>query len=161
MAYRAKDGRAFGRRDQQRAYDERSSTKSEPVSVAKGIPSEEEPARSVTTNESGVPHDETNWGPGREDDRSSGEDDLSHMDIADVVREHGPAQSVTITHSGGSHEVTSNHGGRTHRASFPNAMTAHIHAGDASGLHPDMQGGRGANPEDEEYSIPGIRSRRS
>lgn len=66
--------------------------------------------------------------------------DLSHMDIHEVVGQHGPAHKLEIEHSESSHTVTSHHNGGTHRSEHADAVTAHEHGKMAAGVGQGNEG---------------------
>jgi hypothetical protein len=144
MAFRARDGRAFGNRQRMRAYDERTGS----------APTAGQDRDKDGDQQNGEPSE----GPDRDPEREASPEgeDISHMDIDEAVRQHGPADRITIRHSGGRHEVTSMHDGRMHRSVHPDAMSAHIHAGDAAGLNPESGPGAAAQGAAPGASIPGI-----
>lgn len=111
MAFKAKDGKAFGNRQQMKAYDER---------VPKG---------------NGASHQEPD---GDEPGAGQGEgDDVSSQSIHEVVQEHGPAHKIVThhDHESGVHKVHSHHGdGKVHKSEHGSAEEAHDHAAQAAGL---------------------------
>jgi|SRR5215475_3165479 len=127
MAFRAKDGRAFGNRQKMTAYNERSSPKSEPKSEAQG-----ETDAEASSERPASGHDYASQEDPEHDDH-----DISSMDIGDVVRSHGPASKIEISHDGDLHNVTSTHSGRRHSSTHPTSAAAHVHAGSAAGLSPE------------------------
>jgi hypothetical protein len=85
------------------------------------------------------------------EEQGGGEQDMSHMGIEQVVKEHGPAHHVEIEHDHQSnhHTKTSHHKGAKHMSEHGSAEEAHEHAKMASGLgmgsgadeqSPDQQG---------------------
>jgi hypothetical protein len=110
MAFTAKDGKAFGNRQQQKAYDERA-----PKKESKPMP---ENANEAGENENG---------------------ENSPEDIHEMVAEHGPAEKVEISHAEGKHTKVSHHGGKMHKSEHASAEEAH-HAGmTAAGVEPGGQ----------------------
>ena len=71
--------------------------------------------------------------------------DVSHMDIKDVVKQHGPAHEVHVKHDheAGAHHVTSHHKGAHHKSTHGSADEAHDHGAMAAG-------GGAATPDQEE-----------
>src|ERR1051326_1849160 len=61
--------------------------------------------------------------PEPEGEQEGGED-LSHMDIHEVVAQHGPAHKIEMEHDheGGMHHKTSHHGGAMHKSSHGSAQ---------------------------------------
>jgi hypothetical protein len=87
-----------------------------------------------------------------------GEQDMSHMDIHEVVKQHGPAHKMESEHEheGGHHTVTTHHKGAKHHSEHGSAEEAHQHMGHALGM------GSGADeqqPSDQQQtmdnSVPG------
>jgi len=135
MAFREKDGRAFGNRQQMKAYEDRV--------MPKKAASErnERNERSEPRDRTGEDEPEENEAPSQgEGPEEEGEgSDISHMDIGEAVQRHGPATEIHIRQSGtgqGGHHVITTHGGRRHTSMHPDADSAHIHAARASGLQP-------------------------
>lgn len=155
MAFRAKDGRAFGNRQKMQAYNDRSSPKSEPKSKARGESPQEAARERPAAGEDYA----------SEYDPPVDENDIANQNIADVVRSHGPANRIEITHDGDLHNVVSTHGTHVQHSSHPTMAAAHVHAGDAAGLSPDeastAMGGEGGGEEEEEPSTPNGRRNRN
>lgn len=89
-------------------------------------------------------------------------EDVSHLDIHDVVQQHGPAHALHIAHSEGAHHVHSVHGeGMHHHSEHDSREAAHQHAKVAAGMDDQDEAATGgkhsAEEEDEQVSIPGIR----
>lgn len=79
--------------------------------------------------------------------------DVSHMDIHEVVQQHGPAHKMEISHSEGSHHVTSHHKGAHHNSDHENAESAHEQAKAAAGISsPDQS--KDSEPMDQAMSSP-------
>jgi hypothetical protein len=132
MSYKAKDGKQFGNRQKQRAYDERQSTQP--------APDEHE-----TPEAEGETHGETD----------------TETPIHEFIAQHGPAQKIDIRHDheAGKHEVTSHHSGKKHHSTHPNAEAAHMHAAKAAGLNQENeqeQAGYAEPSEQQSYAIPGM-----
>lgn len=99
---------------------------------------------------------------------SSEGQDLSHMDMKEVVAKHGPAHKVEMEHdhAGGKHRVKSHHKGGHHTSEHGSADEAHMHAAKAAGVETpdeanadeDMAYAGNESPEEEnaEASIPGM-----
>jgi hypothetical protein len=140
VAFRAKDGRAFGNRQKQRAYDQRSSVKSDPKGQASGESAGEAQRERPAAGESYTT------------DPPFDENDVSDSAISDVVQRHGPAMSITISHDheNGSHRVMTRHGKVSHNSTHPNADAAHSHAAAAAGLGPGSQQAASAGFQGEE-----------
>lgn len=119
MAFKAKDGRQFGNRQQMKAYDERGS----------------EPKQNM--------QDEQHEAAGG----NEGEMEASEMPIAEHVAEHGPAEKVEIHHSEGKHTKVSHHGGAKHVSHHDSAEEAHQHGMMAAGIgHEEPDGDEAAAP---------------
>ena len=81
-----------------------------------------------------------------------GEQDMSHMDIGEVVKQHGPAHHIETEHDheGGHHTKTSHHKGAMHKSEHGSAEEAHEAHGQALGM------GSGADeqqPSDQQQSM--------
>lgn len=130
MAYKSKDGKSFGNRQKQKAYDER-----EPKQDAA-----KEPAKDESNTPQAEPED-------------SG-------DIQSFVAANGPADEVTMKHNddSGEHEVTTSHGGKKHKSKHASRDEAHIHAAQAAGLQPPQQEAApmAAAPAQQPMGIPGL-----
>ena len=132
MAFKAKDGRQFGNRQQMKAYDDRGSQ-------SKGESMQDE------QNEAG-----------------GGEEmEATAAPIEEHVAEHGPAQKVEIHHGEGKHTKVSHHGGAKHVSHHDSAEEAH-HAGmQAAGVGHEEPDGDEAAPAmaaggDGAGAIPGM-----
>lgn len=198
MAFRAKDGRAFGNRMHMTAYNERIAKHSSGTSKGNDARDEREghetkefggsleskphqPPEEVVTQERRGENPARNPNPGPRERTPNApnpggvadtnpepepiggggvgmNDDISHMDINEAVRSHGPADTVQIRSSGGMHHVTSSHGGRRHVSTHPTPHGAALHAADAMGLNQHVSNLAG-NPRPED-SIPGMRNSR-
>lgn len=112
MAFNAKDGKAFGNRQQMKAYDERAPKKSKPA----------EQGGEVQHNEP-----------------DGDEAESSDMPIHEMIAQHGPAEKVEISHSEGKHTKVSHHGGRKHMSEHASAEEAHHHGMMAAGVEPAEQ----------------------
>jgi hypothetical protein len=99
--------------------------------------------------------------------------DVSHMDIAEVVKKHGPAHQTHTTHDheNDAHHVTTHHGDagggghHVHKSKHASAADAHGHTAAALGLPvPESIGEEQTPPEEaeeaqqkeQEGGIPGI-----
>ena len=141
MAFKARDGKSFGNRQQMKAYDER---------VPKG---------------KGASHAEPDG-----DEPGQGEgDDVSAQPIHEVVEEHGPAHKIVLHHGAEDHKVRSYHGEPphhvVHRSQHPSAEEAHDHAAQAAGIGSELDAGEktgqpmstaGSPGSASEYGIPGM-----
>ena len=136
MAFKAKDGKSFGNRQQMKAYDERSSA---PAGHDETI--EDEQHEAAGGDSSGVHEQQASDAP-----------------IEEHVAEHGPAEKVEIHHSEGKHTKVSHHGGAKHVSHHGSADEAHQHGMMAAGVGhqepdgdeaPAMAGGDGG-------AIPGM-----
>ena len=102
-----------------------------------------------------------------------GEHDVSHMDMGDVVKEHGPATKIFSEHDhdGGSHHVHSVHGEKHHHTDHDSAQAAHEHLAHSMGVGEEdtETAGKKAEPfageetpdeeaAEEETGIPGLTS---
>jgi hypothetical protein len=129
MGFAAKDGKTFGNRQQQRAYDER------------------------------APKKETKAMPDEQDGQAGENEENSPDDIHEMVAQHGPAEKVEISHSEGKHSKVSHHGGQMHKSEHGSAAEAHHHGMMAAGVEPTEQdeqpamAGAGAM---QEGGIPGM-----
>lgn len=136
MAFKAKDGKAFGNRQQMKAYDERGSA----------------------PNDNGENmQDESDEAAGAENDGAEN-DEQSPMDIHEHVAEHGPAEKVEISHADGKHTKTSHHGGAKHVSHHDSAEEAHQHGMVAAGVGHEEPDGDEASPAAAggERAIPGM-----
>lgn len=111
MAFKAKDGKSFGNRQQMQAYDERP-----PKKETKAMPDEQD-------------------GAGGEENSPEN----SEQDIHEMVAQHGPAEKVEISHADGRHTKVSHHGGKTHKSEHASAEEAHHHGMTAAGVEPGEQ----------------------
>ena len=132
MAFKAKDGKAFGNRQQQRAYDERA-PKEQPEAKADG---------------------ESDGGDGQDVSHQPIEDVVAQHGPAEKIE-------LQHDHEGGQHHVHSHHGGKHHKSSHGSADEAHMHAAKAAGLNPEEQGEpqqyeAGEHEGAQEYGIPGM-----
>lgn len=107
MAFKAKDGKSFGNRQQMSAYNDRGGSKAMPDQ-------QEEPAEGEDQNT----------------------DQNSPEDIHEMVEHHGPAEKVEISHAEGKHTKTSHHGGKKHVSEHGSAEEAHHHGMMAAGVEP-------------------------
>jgi hypothetical protein len=91
--------------------------------------------------------------------------DVSHMDIAAVVKKHGPATAIHSSHDhdGDAHHVTTHHGEHMHHSKHASAEDAHAHMGAALGMEtPESKGEEQSMPEEmasneqSEGGVPGI-----
>ena len=109
MAFKSKDGKNFGNRQQQKAYDE----------------------RKPKTEEKHADHEDTEAShPAPDGDQGE------QMPIEEMVANHGPAEEVSIhhDHTAGKHSVESTHGGKKHKSEHGSADEAHMHAAKAAGV---------------------------
>ena len=125
MAFRAKDGKAFGNRQKQKAYDERQPEQAEREPAEEKAAEHEEPA-----GDGGV-----------------FEQEETGTDIHDHVAEHGPAEKVELhhDHEGGRHTKISHHGGKKHVSHHGSADEAHMHGAHAAGV--EVPGAEQAAPQ--------------
>jgi len=134
MAYKAKDGKSFGNRQKQKAYDER------------------EPKDKHQPNTS--PEDQSNTPTAKPDG------DADDGDINSFVAQNGPADEITMKHNDdtGEHEVTSSHGGKKHKSKHASRDEAHMHAAQAAGLQPPQEQAPAAPmaPQQQPMGIPGM-----
>jgi len=87
-------------------------------------------------------------GAGAEPPPEDADKNVSHMDIGDVVAQHGPAEHVHIAHGENSHTVTSHHsGGHHHHSEHPTGEAAHDHGKMAAGLDGNMDAGLEPQPD--------------
>lgn len=119
MAFKAKDGRQFGNRQQMKAYDER------------GSKSEDKHGQTMQD----------------EHDEAMGGEEASSAPIEDHVAEHGPAEKVEIYHGEGKHTKVSHHGGAKHVSHHDSAEEAHQAGMTAAGVgHEEPDGDEAAAP---------------
>lgn len=116
MAFKAKDGKSFGNRQQQKAYDER-------------------PAQSGAKKESKSAERAEHAEAGGENEGA----EQSPQDIHEMVAQHGPAEKVEISHAEGKHTKVSHHGGKTHTSEHASAEEAHQHGMTAAGVEPQQE----------------------
>jgi hypothetical protein len=119
MAFKSKDGKSFGNRQRQTAYDER-----KPQHDSKKYSPEKQSGRGES-----------------EHSEPDGDEGASDQPIEEVVAQHGPAEKMEISHdhAAAKHTVTSHHGGHTHVAHHGSADEAHMHAAKAAGVMPPEQ----------------------
>jgi hypothetical protein len=144
MAFKGKDGKNFGNRQQRDTYDR-----------AKA------PMKTQGASHSEPDGDEPGQGEG---------DDVSSQPIQEVVQEHGPAHKIVLhhDHDAGKHHTITYHGEKehpvVHRAQHGSAAEAHDHAAQAAGLdeldageHLGGKNSAGATPSSAgDYGIPGM-----
>lgn len=132
MAFEAKDGRKFGNRQKQKAYDER------------------EPKQEAVKES---PKDQSNSPAASPDEADSG-------DINSFVAQNGPADDVSIKHDddAGEHTVESTHGGKKHKSKHASRDEAHMHAAQAAGLQPPQEQAPAPmqQPAQQPMGIPGL-----
>ena len=133
MAFKARDGKSFGNRQKQKAYDER-----EP---------KQEAAKESPKDESNEP-------------TAQPEEATSDGDINSFVAQNGPADEITMKHNDdtGEHEVESTHGGKKHKSKHASRDEAHMHAAQAAGLQPPAAepAPAAAMPAQQPMGIPGL-----
>ena len=141
MAFKGKDGKNFGNRQQRDTYDRAKKTQ-------------------------GASHSEPN---GDEAPGQGEGDDVSHQDIHEVVAEHGPAHKTEAhhDHEAGKHHTITYHGEKehpvVHRAQHGSAAEAHQHNAMAAGAEleqgsEELGGSQpaGAPGNTGDYAIPGM-----
>jgi hypothetical protein len=106
MAFKSKDGKSFGNRQRQTAYDERPAKKE-----AKAEPTE---------------HQEPD---GDEQSPQDIHEMVAQHGPAEKIE-------ITHDHAAGKHTVVSHHGGKTHKSEHASAHEAHAHAMTAAGAEP-------------------------
>lgn len=130
MGFQAKDGKSFGNRQQQKAYDERPEKKE-----AKAAP---------------VQH-------GEPDGDESSPQDIHEMVAQHGPAEK---VEIVHDHAAGKHSVTSHHGGKTHKSEHTSAHEAHSHGMTAAGVQPEEQTEEpamaGGGMQDGAGGIPGM-----
>lgn len=139
MAFKAKDGKNFGNRQQQKAYDDR-----EPKKAA--------PAKEASAKESKAPSEPAEPQP------EEGGGDSSNMPIEEMVAQHGPAEKIEMVHDDatGEYSVTSHHGGQTHHSKHGSRDEAHMHAAKAAGVEAPEQQQPAIGMGGEVGAIPGM-----
>jgi hypothetical protein len=132
MAFKSKDGKHFGNRQKQKAYDER------------------EPKQEAAKE---TPQDEANEPTAQPEDADDG-------DINSFVAQNGPADEITMKHNDdtGEHEVESTHGGKKHKSKHASRDEAHMHAAQAAGLQPPQEQAPAAPmaTQQQPMAIPGL-----
>lgn len=128
MSFKSKDGKSFGNRQKQKAYDER------------------EPKQGA---EKGPVKDESNTPQAEPEDSG---------DIQSFVAANGPADEVTMKHNddSGEHEVTTSHRGKKHKSKHASRDEAHMHAAQAAGLQVPQQEAQPMQPAQQPMGIPGL-----
>lgn len=94
-------------------------------------------------------------GKPKEGGTEKGNTNVSHMDIGEVVKQHGPAHSIHSEHKDGMHTVTSHHGGHMHHSEHSSPEEAHKHHGKALGL---QQEGDAYDGEETAGEMPEVHS---
>jgi hypothetical protein len=96
--------------------------------------------------------------PEPEGEQAHGED-VSHMDIHQVVAQHGPADKIEMEHDheGGMHSKMSHHGGKMHHSEHGSAEEAHDAARAAAGIDGDAKGESPEAEMQEEAALPGMK----
>jgi hypothetical protein len=133
MSFKAKDGKSFGNRQKQKAYDEREPKQD----AAKESPKDE------SNSPTAQPEEATDDG-----------------DINSFVAQNGPADEITMKHNDdtGEHDVESTHGGKKHKSKHASRDEAHMHAAQAAGLQPPQEQAPAASqqPMQQPMAIPGL-----